>query len=294
MTKIEWTRGDDGSAGETWNPTTGCDKISPGCGLPRFDGDRTGGCYALAMAARLKAMGQEKYQKDGHPVTSGPGFGITVHSDTLTLPMRWRKPRRVFVNSMSDLWHARVSEAFVGSVWDTMAQTPRHTYQILTKRPERMRRILAKWEDAGWMWRRFDQMWCGPIPGPLPNVWLGTSIELDEYTRRADELRRTPAAIRFVSLEPLLGPLPSLDLEGIDWAIIGGESGPNCRPLDLGWVRELIAQCREAGTAVFVKQLGSILGAQLGAGGKGGDWDAWPEDLRIREFPVAAELAVTQ
>jgi protein gp37 len=291
MTTIEWTRGDDGSAGETWNPTTGCDKISPGCGLPRFDGDRSGGCYALAMARRLKAMGQEKYQNDGSPVTSGPGFGLTVHPDTLDLPLHWKKPRRIFVNSMSDLFHARVPEPFIGGVWDTMAHTPQHIYQILTKRPERMKRVLTRWESEGWMWRRHDLLWCGPLPGPLPNAHLGTSIELDEYARRADELRQTPAAVRFLSLEPLLGPLPSLNLEGIHWAIIGGESGPDCRPLDLGWVRELIAQCREAGTAIFVKQLGTCWADANGGHGKGGDWDLWPPDLRIREFPVAADLA---
>jgi protein gp37 len=288
MTTIEWTRGDDGSAGETWNPTTGCDKISPGCGLPRFDDDASGGCYALAMARRLKAMGQEKYQNDGNPLTSGPGFGLTVHPDTLDLPLHWKKPRRIFVNSMSDLWHARVPEPFIGGVWDTMGHTPQHIYQILTKRPERMRRVLTKWEAEGWMWRRHDLLWCGPLAGPLPNAHLGTSIELDEYARRAEELRQTPAAIRFLSLEPLLGPLPSLNLEGIHWVIIGGESGPDRRPIDLGWVRELIAQCRDAGTAVFVKQLGTCWADANGGHGKGGDWSIWPEDLRIREFPAAA------
>jgi protein gp37 len=282
--KIEWTQA-------TWSPTTGCDKISPGCGLPRFEGDDTGGCYALAMAKRLKAMGQAKYQNDGDPRTSGPGFGLTVHPGTLALPLSWRKPKRVFVNSMSDLFHARVPEPFIGGVWDTMAQTPQHTYQILTKRPERMRRVLSKWADAGWAWRRHDLMWCGPLLEPLPNVHLGTSIELDSYCRRADELRETPAEVRFLSLEPLLGPLPSLNLNGIAWMIIGGESGPDSRPLDLGWVRELIAKGREAGTAIFVKQLGSCWAHENGGHGKGGDWDLWPADLRIREFPGETLLA---
>jgi protein gp37 len=308
VTTIEWTRGDDGSAGETWNPSTGCDKVSPGCGLPRFEGDDTGGCYALAMAKRLKAMGQEKYQNDGDPRTSGPGFGVTIHPDALTVPLRWRKPRRVFVNSMSDLGHARIPRDFLAQVWAVMAATPQHTYQILSKRPDRLRRLLAS-EDA---WRellyaachwaidleepipaeRFAEMrrwiygtghWPEVVP-PLPNVHLGTSIELDRYTDRADELRETPAAVRFLSLEPLLGPLPSLDLTGIDWAIIGGESGPDARPMDLWWVRHLIDQCRDTGTAVFVKQLGSVW-ARTNGGGKGGDWDRWPADLRIREFP---------
>lgn len=277
-TGIQWTE-------ETWNPTTGCDRISPGCD----------NCYALTMAKRLKAMGQEKYQTDGDPRTSGPGFGVAVHPDSLTVPLRWRKPRRVFVNSMSDLFHARVPESFVGGVWNTMALTPEHTYQILTKRPERMRRTLTKWSDAGWLWRKDDLVWCGPINGPLPNVWLGTSVEDNDYCRRVDELRETPAAVRFLSLEPLLSDLPSLDLTGISWLIIGGESGSlaKVRPLDLRWVRLIIAQARAAGTAVFIKQLGSDWARWHDPLGDrhGGDPEAWPEDLRIREFPTTREQA---
>lgn len=239
MSAIEWTN-------ETWNPTTGCDKISPGCD----------NCYALTLARRLKAMGQAKYQADGNPVTSGPGFGLAVHPDTLDTPLSWRKPRKVFVNSMSDLFHARVPKTFAGGVWNTMALTPWHTYQILTKRPERMRRILSGWADAGWMWRKHDAIWCGPIPGPLPNVWLGTSIESDEYAYRADELRATPAAVRFLSLEPLLGPLPSLSLAGIDWVIAGGESGAGARPMRPEWARSLRDRCQAAGVPFFFKQWG--------------------------------------
>jgi protein gp37 len=274
MSKIEWT-------GKTWNPTTGCDRISPGCD----------NCYALEMARRLKAMGQAKYQNDGDPRTSGPGFGLTMHPGALSVPLRVRKPETWFVNSMSDLFHARVPAEFVGGVWNVMALTPRHTYQILTKRPERARRLLGRWEAAGWLLRKEDMIWCGPLRGPLPNVHLGTSIETGDYCRRADDLRETPAAVRFLSLEPLLGPLPSLNLTGIDWAILGGESGPGSRPLDLGWVRDLIARCREAGTAVFVKQLGSQWAQANGGHDKGGDWSVWPEDLKIREFPRAAEAA---
>ena len=290
-TKIEWTRGDDGMPGETWNPTSGCDKVSPGCELPRFDGDDTGGCYAMAMAKRLKGMGQAKYQNDGDPRTSGPGFGLTVHPDALTVPLRWGKPRRVFVNSMSDLGHARVPADFLAQVWAVMAATPQHTYQILSKRPGRMRSLLSRGElgtdgfpdeveeaMAEFTHASLDE-W------PLPNVWMGTSIELDRYCTRADSLRETPAAVRFLSLEPLLGPLPSLDLTGIGWAIIGGESGPGSREMDLGWARELVSRCRAAGTAVSVKQLGSIAGRELGAGAKGGDMSAFPGDLKIREFP---------
>jgi protein gp37 len=301
-TSIEWTWR-PGTTGATLNPTTGCDKISEGCGLPRFEGDNTGGCYAMAMARRLKAMGQAKYQLDGDPRTSGPGFGVTVHPDTLTEPLTWRKPRTVFVNSMSDLWHARVPREFVAQLFAVMAATPQHRYLLLTKRPERMARMLTDecrcaGGHAPGVHFRSEMEWAATphsptyVPGlepgiyhrmtwPLPNVELGTSIEMDYYTGRADALRNTPAAVRFLSLEPLLGPLPSLDLTGIDQIIIGGESGAGARPLDLGWVRELIAMARAAGTAAFVKQLGSVWAAK----GKGGDWDTWPEDLRVREFP---------
>jgi protein gp37 len=272
MTGIQWTQA-------VWNPTTGCDRISEGCDH----------CYALTMAKRLKGMGQAKYQNDGDLRTSGPGFGLAVHPDTLATPLGWRKPRRIFVNSMSDLFHARVPEPFVGGVWNTMALTPWHTYQILTKRPERMARVLSKWADAGWLWRKDDLIWCGPIDGPLPNVWLGASIELDRHHSRADSVRETPAAVRFLSLEPLLGPLPSLDLSGIDWAILGGESGAGAREMDLGWVRDLIGQCREARTAVFVKQLGSRWAQANGGNSHGSDMDRWPADLRVREFPRAHE-----
>ena len=275
MSAIEWT-------GLTWNPATGCDRISPGCD----------NCYALEMARRLKAMGQAKYQNDGDPRTSGPGFGLTVHPDALDVPLRRRKPTTWFVNSMSDLFHARVPAGFVGGVWNTMALTPQHTYQILTKRPERARRLLGQWAAEGWLWRKEDMIWCGPIPGPLPNAHLGTSIELDRYCRRADDLRQTPAAIRFLSLEPLLGPLPSLDLTGIDWVIIGGESGPGARPMASDWVRDLIVRSREAGAAIFVKQMGSVLGSAWGCGPKGGEMAAWPREFQIREFPRTPE-AVT-
>jgi protein gp37 len=271
-TSIEW-------ATKVWNPTTGCDRVSAGCDH----------CYALTMARRLKGMGSAKYQNDGDPRTSGPGFGLTVHPDTLTVPLRWRQPERVFVNSMSDLFHARVPVPFLAQVFAVMARTPQHTYQVLTKRPERLRaivgadgrRLIAAATEADAL--ALEQRW------PLPNVHLGTSIELDRYTRRADDLRRADAVVRFLSLEPLLGPLPSLRLHGISWCIIGGESGPGARPLDLGWVRDLIARCLDAGTAVFVKQLGTVWAREHGSGSrKGGDWDSWPPDLRIREYPGAS------
>jgi protein gp37 len=254
---IEWTE-------KTLNPTTGCDKISPGCD----------NCYALTLAKRLKGMGSAKYQNDGDPRTSGPGFDLTIHPDVLREPLSWRKPTVVFVNSMSDLFHARVPRDFIARFWDVMAQTPQHTYQILTKRPERMARVLA---DVA----------------PLSNAWLGTSIESDKYVRRADALRGTPAAVRFISAEPLLGPLPSLDLTDIDWLIAGGESGPGSRPMDLGWVRDLIGKCRDSGTAPFVKQLGALQTAGS-KDKKGGDWSTWPADLRVREYPATAELETTR
>lgn len=260
-TSIEWTWR-PGTKGVTWNPTTGCDKISPGCD----------NCYALTMAKRLKAMGSAKYQNDGDPRTSGPGFGLTTHTPALREPLRWREPRTVFVNSMSDLFHARVPREFLVRVWDVMSRTPQHTYQILTKRPERMVRILREFPEGLWSL-------------PLGNVWLGTSTESNDYVRRADSLRATPAAVRFISAEPLLGPLLSLNLDKIDWLILGGESGHGSRPMDLGWVRELIAKADDAGTAVFVKQLGAV----WAGGGKGGDWSRWPEDLRRREYPAVRE-----
>jgi protein gp37 len=278
---IEWTD-------TTWNPSTGCDRISDGCD----------NCYALKMAKRLKAMGSAKYQTDGNPITSGPGFGLAVHPDTLTDPLHWRDPRKVFVNSMSDLFHAKVPRSFVAQVFAVMAATERHTYQCLTKRPERMARIVGDfaWRSSMYLHESTLDL-RGPTraipPWPLPNVWLGTSIELDKHTDRADALRDTPAAVRFISAEPLLGPLPSLDLTGIDWLIIGGESGPGSRALDLGWVRELIAMARDAGTAVFVKQLGSIWARDCHVGGqavartdsKGGKWENFPADLKIRQYP---------
>jgi len=187
VTGIQWTDA-------TWNPTTGCDRISPGCD----------NCYALTMARRLKAMGQAKYQMDGDPRTSGPGFGLTGHPDVINEPLSWRKPRMVFVNSMSDLFHARVTIDLIIQVWRVMRVTPQHTYQILTKRASRLPRVL-------------DQVHAAlGITEPLPNVWLGVSIESDRYVRRADHLRSAPAAVRFISAEPLLGPLPSLSLDGID------------------------------------------------------------------------------
>jgi protein gp37 len=279
-TGISWTD-------ETWNPITGCDRTSPGCDH----------CYALTMAKRLHAMGQPRYQSDGDPRTSGPGFSVTTHSGALRDPLRWRKPRRVFVGSMGDLFHGRAPREFLARIWATMAATPQHTYQILTKRPGRMAGILDDRafrravgldmvrHHQGSRWAHDDGQWAVPEVWPLPNVWCGTSVENGDYTSRIEDLRATTASIRFLSLEPLLGPLPALDLDGIDWVIVGGESGPGARPMMLDWVRDIRDQCHAAGVALHIKQLGSAIGPRSGA-----DWDLWPDDLRIREYPTVVTL----
>jgi protein gp37 len=240
---IEWTEA-------TWNPVTGCDRVSPGCDH----------CYALTLAARLKAMGSPKYQHDGDPRTSGPGFGVTLHPDELTAPRRWRRPRRVFVNSMSDLFHPKVPTEFIAEVFAVMAATSQHSYQVLTKRPKRARSLLRDLNT--------------PL---LRNVWMGVSVEDDERTDRVAVLRETPAAIRFLSCEPLLGPLPSLDLAGIDWVIVGGESGPEARRMREAWVIEIRDNCLDAGIPFFFKQWG---GRTPKAGGRrlvGRTWDEMPQ-----------------
>lgn len=283
--KIEWTSA-------TWSPTTGCDRISPGCDH----------CYALTLANRLKAMGSPKYQRDGSPRTSGPGFGVTVHPSAVNLPLRWRKPRRVFVNAMSDLFHVDIPYPWLADIFAVMAAAQRHTFQVLTKRPARMRSLLNNPAFLDQVWDRATGKGMKPADWawPLPNVHLGISAEDQHWSDiRIPALLGTPAAVRFVSAEPLLGPIAMRaallvgayfePTEGIGWVIAGGESGPGARPCKLGWLRSLRDQCADADVPFFVKQLGSVLGRELGAGSKGGDWDAWPEDLRVREFPRAAE-----
>jgi protein gp37 len=200
-------------------------------------------------------MGHAKYQNEGHPVTSGPGFAITEHSSALKIPHGWAAPRVVFVDSMSDLFHARVSTDFIKQVFAVMADTPRHTYQVLTKRPRRLRRLAGelRWSN---------------------NVWIGVSVETMNQAWRADELRAIPAAVRFISAEPLLGSLENLDLTGIDWLIAGGESGPNARPMEKAWVNELRDACLEGTTAFFFKQWG---GRTPKAGGRELDGRTWDE-----------------
>ncbi|GAA1592537.1 DUF5131 family protein [Kribbella hippodromi] len=239
---IEWTEA-------TWNPTTGCDRVSAGCD----------NCYALALSKRLKAMGAAKYQTDGDPRTSGPGFGVAVHSSALHIPLSWRRPRLVFVNSMSDLFHAKVPTSFVQEVFEVMRRTPQHTYQVLTKRSLRLKRIAPK---LSWP----------------SNVWMGVSVESADHYERISDLASTPAAVRFLSCEPLLGPLPALPLEAVDWVIAGGESGPNARPLEADWVREIRDQCVHTGTPFFFKQWG---GLRAKSGGRELDGQLWSEKPEI-------------
>lgn len=248
MSAIEWTD-------VTWNPVTGCDRVSPGCDH----------CYALTLAGRLKAMGQAGYQNDGDSRTSGPGFGLTLHPDRLDQPLRWRKPRRVFVNSMSDLFHPEVPDDFLREVVITMANAHQHTFQVLTKRPQRMADYLTELFSLSPTW-----------PNSLRHVWWGTSIESDRYAFRADHLRRIPYATRFLSLEPLLGPLPHLDLDGIDWVIAGGESGLSARPINPNWVRDIRDRCTEAGIPFFFKQWGGRTPKANGRVLDGRTWDEYP------------------
>jgi protein gp37 len=237
---IEWTEA-------TWNPVTGCDRVSVGCDH----------CYALSLAKRLKAMGAEKYQNDGNPKTSGPGFGVTIHPAALDQPRRWRNPRVVFVNSMSDLFHAKVPIGFVRDVFDVMRETPQHTYQVLTKRSLRLSRVAEKldWPD---------------------NVWMGVSVENAEALERINHLREVPAAVRFLSCEPLLGPLDGINLDGIGWVIAGGESGPNYRPMELSWARGIRDACSDAEVPFFFKQWGGRTPKALGRELDGQIWDEMP------------------
>lgn len=300
MSKIEWTD-------ETWNPVTGCTRVSAGCD----------NCYAARMTKRLAAMGQEKYQGlygNGH--FNGQ---IKLHEDALNRPLIWRKPRMVFVNSMSDLFHKDVPFEFIDKVFASMAVTPFHTFQVLTKRPERMAEYLVDAQNRVWeammQWDHFVQKNCphriwhvrqGKC-WPLENVWLGTSVENQATAdERIPPFRKCPAAVRFLSCEPLLESVDLFPLMNIDWIIIGGESGHNARKCDIDWIRGLLRQCRTNDIPCFVKQLGARPYDSTFQTGemrhvkdkidgkhnlivlnsiKGGDPDEWPEDLRVREFP---------
>lgn len=364
---IQWTDA-------TWNPTTGCDRVSPGCA----------NCYALTLAPRLQKMSiaravkdgmgpfpDDPYMRDGDPKTSGPGFGLMLHPSRLDTPIRWKRPRRIFVNSMSDLFHPEVPDEFLDQVFAVMALAPQHIFQVLTKRPERMRAYMNEYWGDGYTEPRYDRsdrVWdclvgiatqqgilkglpADPKPEdytawderraelaakymkwPLPNVWLGTSVENARWRTRITELRHTPAAVRFLSCEPLLGPLvcpeckgwgwdaisdPSdptgmtamqvpcpgsrrygfvqgglhghhdLDLTGVDWVIVGGESGEGAREMSEEWVRDIVRSCRDQDVWPFVKQMGSVWSQQhLGHDGHAGNPEEWPADLQVREMPA--------
>jgi len=228
---IEWTEA-------TWNPITGCTKISAGCKH----------CYAERMALRLRAMGQANYAN---------GFEVTLQRHMLERPLEWKRPLAVFVNSMSDLFHERVPDAFIDEVFDVMRRAHWHVFQVLTKRADR----LAAY-GAGREWPS--------------NVWVGVSVESARYTPRIEYLRQIPAAVRFLSLEPLLGPINALPLEGIDWVIVGGESGPRARPMKIDWVESLRSQCVAAGTPFFFKQWGGWNKKRQGRVLNGQTWDEMP------------------
>lgn len=228
---IEWTE-------STWNPATGCTKVSEGCRH----------CYAEAMAKRLKAMGQPRYSN---------GFKLTLHHDLIDLPLRWKAPRRIFVNSMSDLFHKDVPDEFIMKVFAVMNEASQHTFQVLTKRPERVAQMahMLNW---------------------TPNIWMGTSVENMQVAKRVDHLRKVPSHVRFLSCEPLLGSLRGLNLDGIHWLIAGGESGPGARPMNEQWVRELRDECVRVGVAFFFKQWGGIQKHRTGRLLDDRTWDEMP------------------
>jgi protein gp37 len=228
---IEWTEA-------TWNPLTGCTKISPGCKL----------CYAERMSARLKAMGQHNYRN---------GFKLTLHRHMLDTPLRWKRPQMIFVNSMSDLFQEKVPLAFIHGVFSTMRAAHWHRFQVLTKRSERLVELNDQLDWA-------------------KNIWMGVSVENENYKFRIDDLRRTGACTKFLSLEPLLGPLPNLDLAGIDWVIAGGESGPGARPMEKQWVRSIRDQCAARNVPFFFKQWGGVNKKRAGRRLDGKQHDAMP------------------
>jgi protein gp37 len=236
--KIEWTEC-------TWNPVTGCTRISMGCL----------NCYAERMTRRLQAMGQPNYRN---------GFKLTLHPHMLELPLRWRRPRMIFVNSMSDLFHEDVPLDFIEQVFSVMQQAPQHCFQVLTKRSERLAKLSPRlrWPD---------------------NVWMGVTVESEDYRFRIEHLRQTNAAVKFLSLEPLLSSLPNIDLTGIDWVILGGESGPGARPMQPEWVTDIRDQCLAAQVPFFFKQWGGVnkkaKGRRLGRR----TWDQTPETTTRRD-----------
>ncbi len=235
LSGIEWTD-------VTWNPVTGCTKISHGCKH----------CYAERMAKRLREMGVEKYRG---------GFSVAVHESTLDDPLKWKQPRLVFVNSMSDLFHKSVPSTFIERVFDVMNRAPQHVFQVLTKRPSR---VVQMNERLYWS----------------PNIWFGTSIESERWLSRLEQLKETNARVKFLSLEPLLGPLPNLGLEGIDWVIVGGESGPGARPMEAGWVRDIRDQCQRNDVPFFFKQWGGVFKKRTGRTLDNRVWNQMPRVLQ--------------
>jgi len=233
---IEWTDA-------TWNPVTGCTKVSPGC---KF-------CYAERFAKRLKAMRQTNYRN---------GFEVTLQPQMLELPLHWKTPKRIFVNSMSDLFHDKVPTDYIKRVFDVMGRAHWHQYQVLTKRSER---VLELSEELNW----------------APQIWMGVSVENQKYKYRIDDLRQTGAHVKFLSLEPLLGPLRKLNLKSIDWTIVGGESGPGARPVDPVWVADLRDQCLSAGVPFFFKQWGGVQKKKTGRTLEGRTWDEMPVDSEL-------------
>lgn len=233
---IEWTE-------VTWNPVTGCTKVSPGC---KF-------CYAEVMSKRLKAMGMERYRNE---------FRVTLQPEVVEQPLRWRKPRVVFVNSMSDLFHDDVPLAYLKRVFEVMERCPQHTFQVLTKRAERLEELARE------------------LPWP-ENVWMGVSVEDQKRTRRIAHLQRVPAAVRFLSVEPLLEAIPELPLDGMHWVIVGGESGRKPRPMDPAWVTEIRDQCVAAGVPFFFKQWGGRNKKAAGRVLEGRTWDQMPSGIDL-------------
>ena len=228
---IEWTEA-------TWNPVTGCDKVSPGCKH----------CYAERLAERLKAMGSYRYRN---------GFNVTLQEDLVELPLSWKTPKVIFVNSMSDLFHKDIPDDFIAKIFNTMVKAHWHTFQILTKRSERLVTIGQN------------------LPWP-ENVWMGVSVESPEYTHRIHDLAKVPAAVRFLSVEPLLAPIPKLSLRGIDWVIVGGESGPGARKMEADWARQIRRRCREMDVPFFFKQWGGTNKKAAGRTLDGRTYDEMP------------------
>jgi protein gp37 len=237
-----------------WNPVTGCDKISPGCK----------NCYAERLALRLQAAGTRQY-KDG--------FVLTLHPESLEIPLQWKKSRVIFVNSMSDLFHKDVPIEFIRKVFAVMQSTPQHQFQILTKRADRLVEL-----DRELLWS--------------DNVWMGVSVESEDYVRRIEHLKQTGARIKFLSLEPLLSPLPHLDLKDIDWVIVGGESGPYARPMKPQWVRQIRAQCISAKVPFFFKQWGGVFKSKTGRTLDGRTWDQMPRVEKLEPQERESSLLV--